>query len=350
MEDYQFYHIYLRGNHKQDFFYKKNDYINVINRLALAAYHTSTKIWALEYLSNHFHLVIETKDRSAFMHYYRLSITQWYNHEYGGNGSIGGRHHGWGRITNPSEDGGEDLKDAISYTLRNCKKHGILDDFYNYPWSTIRLYYNKRQNSTSLISKREASAFFPIHAIIPDHYRIDKSGMIVPQDFINVQGVEKLFGTIENFKNALSKPSRREINNQTDLERLKATIPRHNAQKPILDIVISEEILAHLDLYSQKYRNAPRNILQMTFDEKILMAKYIKKQYPRCSVAQLARILLVPDSTLRRHIHHTTRVPRVWCGCFYIPLCHVLLCSYIGVCGVQRLLWRGEVVLCTGCL
>lgn len=311
-----YYHIYLRGNHRQDFFYKMNDYINAINRLALAAYHTSTIIWALEYLTNHFHLVIETANRSAFMHYYRMSLSLWYNHEYGVSGTVGKRCYGWGKITHPSEDGGEDLKDAIGYTLRNCKKHDMKEDFYTYTWSSIRLYFSEPKE-VKLISQKEASHFLPQRIEFPQKYRISKSGMILPQDFINVKGVESLFETKERFYSFLSKQTKRELRNaedQKDAEALRANsnegtahvdrtrLKGKRAQVPITDIVISETIINELEQSAKQNRNSPKTIPQMNFDEKITIARFIKSIYPESSISQLSRILQIPKSTLQRHV------------------------------------------------
>lgn len=322
-KDYQFFHIYLRGNQRQDFLFKKEDYINLINRLALAAYYTKTMIWAMKILSNHFHLVVETMDRGAFMHYFRLSLTQWFNKENGVDGTIGKRHYGFGNIVHPTIDGGEDLRDAIAYTLRNSKKHGIQEDFYNYPYSSIGSYF-KELVDVEAFHKTSMPLYFPKNVVVPSSLRISKKGVIYLRDFINVKGVEELFGTEERFHSVLSRPSNREIRNaeytnNTGKNKQTENSIRNNikndsirrrgqrAKQPITDIKISETVLSNMNMLTDEKGLFPISIPQMSTQNKYFMADYIRKIYPQSSTSQIARVLLLPETTLRRHFTSNTR-------------------------------------------
>ena len=125
MEGGYFYHICLRGNNHQDLFYTNNDLVQVVNRLAIAAKETNTDVIAFCFLHNHFHLVIKTKDKSSFVHYFRMSLTAYFNREHNCIGNVGTRKHFSKHLLLPSLDDGDELKNVISYVLRNPLWHGL---------------------------------------------------------------------------------------------------------------------------------------------------------------------------------------------------------------------------------
>lgn len=299
-----FHHLYLRGNFQQDIFFDKDDFIQALNRLALSAEATDTKIWALEYLDNHYHLVVETPDKTAFMHYYRMSMSYYHKKKYGVGGMLGCRDYGSGSIVDPSEDGGEDLKDAISYVLRNVKRHHVAEDFYNYPWSSVRLYFNEPKSFTP-IDPKKIQFYIPKSRDLPRGYRMDESGIILLQDYVQIKDVEKLFGSKQKFHEYLSAPSRREQEalakektaEQKREKRLDKASKEHYAK--VQDTEISQFITAELDLMATYSRIAPKTIRQMTKNEKKEMAINVIRRFQHCGLRQLSRILCIPTSTLR---------------------------------------------------
>lgn len=289
----KFFHVVLRGNNYQNLFLDQLDYINVLNRLALAAYHTDTELLAISFLSNHFHLVVYTQSTARFMHYFRKSLTNWFNKKYNSIGNVGTREYFKSEIIIDESlpDKYWILKDKICYTLRNPIWHGVTSDFFNYPWSSISVYYHQ-SNLEKLIDQRDIGRFLPHLQVLPPKYRMSQSGLILMDDYINKNFVEKIFGSYDHFIKELSAPS------PTELKRKDEKITKginNNGFAIYQDIHISEILI-------QKLNADKKDLTQLTITEKVEMYHHLKTMFPKASIRQIARILLIPESTLRTYL------------------------------------------------
>ena len=93
-------------------------------------------------------------------------------------------------------DSQEYLENVIAYVLRNPLAAGIVIMPYHYPWSTASLYFSgqvmngKRLND---MSERKRQSILKSHSTVPDSYMVDDSGMVLPQCYVDVVAVEKIF-------------------------------------------------------------------------------------------------------------------------------------------------------------
>lgn len=307
-----FYEVIGRGNHQNVLFYDKDDYIQFINRLALACYETKTLLVAFELLSNHYHLIVRSKDISAFKHYLGMSLARKFNNKYRTTGMFASRKTVSIELLDPKIDGGEDFKDAVSYTLRNIVRHGIQSRYQDYIWSSYRLYFNKRennlivQNARANINDRQLlRKYLPRPHELPKGYTIAKSGLILPQCFVMCEEVETFFKNKTEFDIFLTQPGRRELRNiASDQKREKLELENKIISKTKKRLLCSDDVLQ--DIINQKInekklldRNAPASIIQMTLSEKLELCIYLKRNVPGCSFRQISRFMGIPESTIR---------------------------------------------------
>ncbi|NJN49930.1 MAG: transposase [Polaribacter sp.] len=147
-----YYHIYNRGNNKEDIFFEIKNYDYFLNLLTK---HTNSVCEILAYclLKNHFHLVIKTKENieskkisqsfSNFFNAYSKSINKLYNRD----GSLFKT-----RFSRIKIDNEEYLKNIIIYVHLNPKHHQFVNDFRNYKFSSYQNYLiNTDSNSNNNI-------------------------------------------------------------------------------------------------------------------------------------------------------------------------------------------------------
>jgi hypothetical protein len=190
-----------------------------------------------------------------------------------------------------------DLRDAIGYCIRNPLHHGVTKDFYGYGMSSARLYYNRYPVAADLVltDPKEIAKHLPMHCKLPDEYRMYRSGLILPQCYVDILTVESLFKDKTSFLMFLNEPTRRELRGEQSEDVVKAIVKHTDSDviecvrqyckdkfhKPFLRIVKKEEIFA--------------------------MADYIRDNDLANSVVQISRILNVPINSLRYHFKCSKR-------------------------------------------
>ncbi len=172
------------------------DYKMMISRIAQSAIRNDTGILAYAVMSNHVHLVVQTEKEEKFIKTLRSSYTQSFNHIYKRKGSLGDE--GFYRL---ELDGIQHQQDALTYVLQNPWHHKVTENPFDYPYSSMNLYYRRSYLEQPLHSadrdknKRLLNRNVNINA--PVEY--GPSGMIAPESFIQLRMVENIFGTYTSF-------------------------------------------------------------------------------------------------------------------------------------------------------
>lgn len=293
-------HIYLRGNYREDIFFDEIDMTSAWNRIWIAANITDTQILAVQLLSNHFHICArfdcETEYEadarvSDFIHFLRMSLSQYFNRRYDLHGSLGCRRYGKGHILDPQVDNGIDLSDVIRYILRNVTHHGITPNFEDWKYSTFRCLYDQFAEPDKCYTLHTAPkslvrTILPYRRI-PDGWLLRKDGMIVPPSIIfPKKELEKFFGNRTLYYQACNTKTRRE-NDGEKHERLLGA-KRFSSNK-ISDHDISEFILNLFHLSPVKMARTQRREA----------VRKVHLAFPEVKVTQLSRILSIPPSTLK---------------------------------------------------
>ena len=151
-EEGQYYHIYNRGNNKENIFIEEKNYGYFLEKLKKYIVPIAD-IYAYCLLKNHFHIVLRIKDRadipekfkekvylpfSNLFNAYSKSINKAYNR----TGSLFQEHLQRNRIENENY-----LKQLIIYVHLNPVKHRFTDNFGTYLHSSYRSYLSDKHSS-----------------------------------------------------------------------------------------------------------------------------------------------------------------------------------------------------------
>ena len=146
----KFFHIYNRGNNRENIFYEERNYGYF---LRLYAHHIlpMAETYAYCLLKNHFHLLVKVKaDLSGFQELTDLSqpfsnffnaYARAVNKAYGRTGSLFQRPFNRIPVT-----GGAHLKKLVIYIHQNPQKHGFVTDFRDWPYSSYHVLLEKKSS------------------------------------------------------------------------------------------------------------------------------------------------------------------------------------------------------------
>ncbi len=141
LEAGRYYHVYNRGNNREDLFREPRNYDFFLERYAR---HVAPVVDTFAYclLRNHFHLLIRVRPeadwpdaRGPARRFANLfsSYAKAINNAYGRTGSLFQKR--FGRIEVTSE---RYLAHLVCYIHHNPQRHGFVDDFRTYPYSSYR--------------------------------------------------------------------------------------------------------------------------------------------------------------------------------------------------------------------
>lgn len=173
----KFYHIYNRGNNKGDIFFEEKNYNYFLN---LIKFHLTpvTEIYAYCILKNHFHILARTKEienekdiSKAFSNLFN-AYAKSINKAYKRTGSLF-----QDRFRRKILDKEEYLKTLIIYIHLNREKHGLTEDYKNYPYSSFK----------SIISDKPTSL---AQAAVLNYFE-DKENFIASHNFRKLEIMEK---------------------------------------------------------------------------------------------------------------------------------------------------------------
>ncbi len=141
----KYYHIYNRGNNKEDIFKDEHDYRYFLRLLEKHILPT-TNIYCYNLLGNHFHLLIKVRDVEQQMDINgkSINITQCFsnffnayakafNKKYNRTGRLFAE-----RFKRKLVSSDAYFSELIYYIHANPQKHRLVEDFRNYPYSSYK--------------------------------------------------------------------------------------------------------------------------------------------------------------------------------------------------------------------
>ncbi len=208
------------------------DYKMMISRIAQSAVYNDTGILAYAVMSNHVHLVVQTEKEDAFIKTLRSSYAQSFNHIYMRKGRLGDK--GFYRL---ELEGIQHQQDAITYVLQNPWHHKVTDNPFDYPYSSMNLYYRKNHleqpphSANRDKNKRLLNRNVNINASV----EYGPSGMVIPESFMQLRMVENIFGPYTSFHMLTHRKNYREWKYRQQQE---------NGTSPIVSLHNVEPLLA----------------------------------------------------------------------------------------------------------
>ena len=173
------------------------DYTRGFNCFALALYRSNSTGLVESFMSNHFHLMIQTEDPKEFMYNMRQPYSKYFNRKYCRNGRLGEKHHFQLEIS-----GLHHHLAAMSYTLRNALHHGVSPIPYAYPHSSVNSIFRKEMGKTSderLIPQKSYYRYIGRRAEYPSSYKMNKNGLFLRESVLDIAQVENMFVTPRSF-------------------------------------------------------------------------------------------------------------------------------------------------------
>ncbi len=153
----QYYHIYNRGNNRENLFHTESNYAHF---LKLYAYHTEPVAETFAYclLKNHFHVLFKIREATAtpsasqaFSNLFN-AYTKAINKAYERSGSL--FEHPFGRVLVNTDSY---FKQLITYIHQNPQKHRFVTDFRDWPYSS---YHAHLSDQPTRLQRAEVLAWF----------------------------------------------------------------------------------------------------------------------------------------------------------------------------------------------
>ncbi len=218
------------------------DYRTMISRIGQSAVVNDAHVWAYAVMSNHVHIVVQSNGSDnvgSFVKTIRSSYNQSFNRKYLRNGKLG--EEGFFRTL---LQGRQHIIDALTYVMQNPWHHRIVENPFDYPFSSMCLYFknggyglspNIKYDKEPLKCKRLVSKYISL----PKSLTYDRSGMIEPISFVETSFVESMFGSYNAFQYLTHRKNYSEWKNEQILEA---------SEEPIVNLLSIEPFLNREDI------------------------------------------------------------------------------------------------------
>ena len=179
-------------------FRNDEDFTAGMNYVAIvASRHSRVKVVAFILMSNHVHFVLigTREDVDAFTLDFKVRYSLYFSRKYGVKGLLKRNEIDVREIeTTP-----EAKEQAIAYVLMNCVAANICFQANQYPWGTGNIYFNPSRPAGRVLgsmSGREKERLLHTNDNnLPSNWIVSDEGVILPQNYVDVEIVESCFRT-----------------------------------------------------------------------------------------------------------------------------------------------------------
>lgn len=202
-----YYHVCTDGNALDWMFWDRSDFIAGVNRIGICALETGILVFAFVLMDNHVHFVLygTIQQCKKFITKYKMLTGKWISSRWGIPHHL--KHLPSQLILITDE---EQLLETIAYIDRNSivAGFGLLPG--EYPWGSARSLFRDRATSKdacalSEMSQIEVRQLLGTWSSLPGEWKVDPDGMILPECFLEIDKVERLFRTPVRYLYHLSK-------------------------------------------------------------------------------------------------------------------------------------------------
>lgn len=190
------YHLCLSSGNEV-MFRTDADYVRGNNCLCLAAHKTDSSLLGYSIMSNHTHIGVRTEDPQRFMKAFRYPYNRYFNSKYGRKGQLGEK-----QFFQIEIEGLYHLLTALAYILRNALHHGVAATPFGYRYSSIHALFRKELGKfdlPELMLQKSQYQYLPENMSLPEGFKMDINGLILPESVIDVADVEHQFSTARTF-------------------------------------------------------------------------------------------------------------------------------------------------------
>lgn len=196
-------------------FRDEEDFKVAMNYIAiLAAQRPEVKVLAFILMSNHVHFVLKGLQSAVvdFINEFKRRYSMYLRNKHGSIEYL--RHNKLDVLPVPYDF--EAVEKVIAYVQMNPVAANICANPTQYPWGTGNAFFNSTEsNGTRLGDMSRRAAIRTLHSetdFLPSNWIIAQDGYILPQNYVDVIGVESLFRTpkrMNYFLNSSSKAKKR---------------------------------------------------------------------------------------------------------------------------------------------
>lgn len=280
-----YYHVYTKGLEDRELFRDREDFIMAMNLVAIVGFKTEVRLLAFVLMSNHVHFVMKCSSAKAdeFIWMYKNLLSRYLHQRYGDVKFLR-------RLETSVDyvpDQGDSLKRLIAYVLNNPVKAGMKCVPQGYEWSSARCYFStihdmKGAVSLGELSVREKRRILHTKEFLPDHWKINSDNYVLPESYVDIEEVERIFRSSRSFEFFLS--------------------VSHSGKKPLGEnISFSDEMLqaAMAELLDKKF--GASNVNELDDFLKKNMLKELRSRFS-ASAKQLARVSFMSVADVLRYL------------------------------------------------
>jgi len=185
-----YWHVYSDGKQADIPFCSDEEKVFAMNSVAIVAFQTSVRVLCVNINDTHLHAVVYGENGVRFMEELRRRIIVYFKRKGKGDQLGDGLFMSCDSITTRRE-----LLSKIIYTFRNC-----LDFYRKMPWEyrfgVGNVFFTENVVSGKPLvelSIRQQKALLHTNEKMPEWWRVDEYGMLIPRYFIDSKHVENLF-------------------------------------------------------------------------------------------------------------------------------------------------------------
>jgi hypothetical protein len=284
------YHICSDGTRVSVLFETTEDKVFAMNLMATLAFQYHLRTYCPVVMDTHFHDVVQGKpeDVGRFEIQMRRHLARYFHRtgrDYLLKESI--------LIEHECIKDDVELMQKIIYVLRNPMDAGFPYLPENYPWGVGRLFFHPEtmvvSRCVSTMTEREKQALFRTRVEIPGDWRVDGNGMLLPRCFVDVDAVQRLFGSPKRFLAFL-------FVRKKDLAEQDAKLARVFLEK-------RGDTELHAEAEAESQRLFGRRITQLTQAERVQVAAVLWQDRRTLSRKQLARAVRLASDLIEAVFH-----------------------------------------------
>lgn len=194
-----YWHVYSDGKRADIPFLTDEDKIFARNSVAICAYQSGVTVLVVTVNETHLHVLVFAQEDRAFRFRERLRNRIIRYHKTNGHADRIGE--GLFLACDPVPTR-QKVKQKFMYVFRNCL------DFFpglpgDYPWGSGNIFFARSDRECGKrlgsFSQREQIRILHTNTILPQDWRIDVYGSIIPDSFVDYQHVERLFVSARAF-------------------------------------------------------------------------------------------------------------------------------------------------------
>ena len=284
-----FFHICTDGHSLPWLFKDKEDFIAGMNRVGICVHMVEVEMVTFVLMDNHVHmLAYTTLERcKEFINLFKRLTGKWIRAKYGIEDYLKGL-----AVEIISINDQEALLNTIAYIDRNSVVAGYRCLPMEYPWGTSRYMFKDSGDQTSDESKaiseftvRKLRALLRTRVRLPEFWRLNSDGMILPTSYIDIGRLERLFKSVSAYLFFLSKKLEGKV--ELDMEKGRKTFTPDKELRPMTEKMVWEMFgcaLSELDVNSKlkiarrlkyEYLSPPKQIARMILIKEELLEGFI---------------------------------------------------------------------------